>query len=321
MIYRRLQKLGGGTLFISLPRSWVNSQGLKKGDVIGIEETMTGSVILSPLYAEERRDASYSSIKVEFEDQQKLKRELAAAYLSGKEMIRLSVKGEDYRLRRMAKNVGQSFLGLQLVDEDAESIIFRFMLEEGGMTPEKIFRRMNVLAKSIYVDAIKARSTGDKELFRDVRSRDEEIDRLYFLGVRVLRQIASSSILSERLGVPTIKALDYRVAFHHLEYIGDIASRLSEVLESSALDERETSILMSLVENISMLQDEAQLYFLGSAKEPYNTFIDLSTKMQRDLKGMDGKDELKEAVRLLEEIVRLVVDIADLASTLYPYIR
>ncbi|MEM3802873.1 MAG: AbrB/MazE/SpoVT family DNA-binding domain-containing protein, partial [Conexivisphaerales archaeon] len=89
MIYRRLQRIGGGTLFISLPRSWVNGRGLKKGDIVEIEETPQGTILISPYQLSTNASQLFSSIKVEEEDRQRIEREVAAAYLSGKEIIRL----------------------------------------------------------------------------------------------------------------------------------------------------------------------------------------------------------------------------------------
>jgi|ADKI01.1.fsa_nt_gi Phosphate uptake regulator len=315
MIYRRLQRIGGGTLFISLPRSWVRNRGLKKGDLVEIEETANGSIIISPYQLSSDSVKLFASITVNEEDRQRVEREVAAAYLSGREIIKLLYGSNSYRIKKIAKEIGKSFLGLELVEEDDNSSTYRFMLEEGGMTPEKIFRRMNVIAKSMYIDSVKAALAKDRELKEDIINRDEEMDRLYFLGVRMLRQVASDSSLSAKYSLSAMKALDYRVAYQHLEYMGDVACKFSELVfpRSDALQ------IERVIQKISEVHDSALLHFFGSAKEPYSSFLHSVSAVQRDI-GMLSQTE-SQVILALNEFLRLIVDIADLAGTLYPYVR
>ncbi|MEM0118204.1 MAG: phosphate uptake regulator PhoU [Conexivisphaerales archaeon] len=321
MIYRRLQRIGGGTLFISLPRSWVNGRGLKKGDIVEIEETPQGTILISPYQLSTNASQLFSSIKVEEEDRQRIEREVAAAYLSGKEIIRLLFNPDDYRVRKMVKDIGRFFLGLELVEEDADSVTYRFMLEQGGITPEKIFRRMNVIARSMYLDSAKASLERNEELLEDIKKRDEEIDRLYFLGVRMLRQITSNSALSAKYGLSATKALDYRVAYQHLEYMGDIAYTFSDDLFGE--DRDFVQHVAQVIQKISALHDSAQLHFFGAARESYSSFLHAVSAVQDEIRNLARTDKTgkKETISCINEIIRLIVDIADLAGTLYPYVK
>jgi len=321
MIYRRLQRIGGGTLFISLPKSWVKSRGLKKGDLVEIEETAQGSILISPYHLSSDSGKLFASITVNEEDKQRIEREVAAAYLSGKEMVKLVYGSSSYRIRKMVKEIGKSFLGLELVEEDDSSLTYRFMLEEGGMTPEKIFRRMNIIIKSMYIDSVKAAASKDHELKEDIRNRDEEMDRLYFLGVRMLRQIASDSALSAKYALSAVKALDYRVAYQHLEYMGDIACKFSDLL--FPLDEDLVLKVDRVVQKISEVHDLALLHFFGSAKEPYSSFLHSISAVQSEVSMLSQIESAREGqmISALYEFIRLIVDIADLAGTLYPYVR
>ena len=47
--FRKLQVTGGSTIIVSLPKAWVKSHDLKKGDVVSLEELASGDLRLSPL--------------------------------------------------------------------------------------------------------------------------------------------------------------------------------------------------------------------------------------------------------------------------------
>jgi phosphate uptake regulator len=320
VIYRRLQKLGGGSLYVSLPKRWAVRQGLKKGDPVSMDESASGSLIISKEGGDGGGERTFSTVPVSVADPLYLKREIAAAYLSGRDIIRLTFLKEDYRVRRLIRELGKELLGLELAEEEERSITFRFMLEPTAMTPDRIFRRMNSLTSSMYLDGVTALCSGDSDLAEDVVKRDEEIDRLYFLGVRLLRQIAASSSLSAKLAVSPVQALDYRVAFHHLEYIGDSAGLLAGRAPSSP-GTHPCSQLREVAEGIAELQTVSQQYFMGTLREPYSSFLDSAGGLYRRLDAMAGRPELEGVVRTLRDIVRLVVDIADLGSTLYPYVK
>src|SRR5579885_1629994 len=264
MIYRKLQRIGGGTLFISLTKSWVRNRGLKKGDLVEMEESANGSIIISPYQLSSDSVKLFASITVNEEDRQRVEREVAAAYLSGKEIIKLVYGSSSYRIRKMAKEIGKSFLGLELVEEDDNSSTYRFMLEEGGMTPEKVFRRMNVIAKSMYIDSVKAATSKDYELKEDIRNRDEEMDRLHFSKNDVLK-------------------------------------------------------IERVIQRISDIHDSALLHFFGSAKEPYSSFLHSVSSVQHEISTLSQIES--QLILALNEFLRLIVDIADLAGTLYPYVR
>ena len=50
--YRKLQVTGGSTMIVSLPRDWVKSNQMKKGDIVYIEELNSGGLHISALQAE-----------------------------------------------------------------------------------------------------------------------------------------------------------------------------------------------------------------------------------------------------------------------------
>ncbi len=69
---------------------------------------------------------------------------------------------------------------------------------------------------------------GDVHLAKNVVARDNEVDRLYFLLVRILRTVIQNPRLSEKLGILPIDCLDYRLAASLVEAIADRSVQIAE---------------------------------------------------------------------------------------------
>ena len=76
-------------------------------------------------------------------------------------------------------------------------------------------------------DVVNALVDGDLHLAKSIIARDDEVNRLHFLLVRILRTIIQNPSLSEKLGVRPIECLDYRLVASLVEAIGDECVRVA----------------------------------------------------------------------------------------------
>ncbi len=49
ILFRKLQLTGGSTVTVSLPKEWIKTYNMNKGDIVNIEELASGDLRLSPL--------------------------------------------------------------------------------------------------------------------------------------------------------------------------------------------------------------------------------------------------------------------------------
>ena len=102
-MHRKLQKVGGATYTISLPKSWVEGHGLNRGAELVVKEEENGLVILPH---EARR-----SEKVVDSDSPIMFREILTAYLSGYDKIVVRSKGRigSRRKKEIKKTKSRSY--------------------------------------------------------------------------------------------------------------------------------------------------------------------------------------------------------------------
>jgi len=220
---RKVQRTPSGTFFVCLPKPWAEQQGLKRGAVIAVTETSDGRLLIDPAYS-----TVTSPRTITLKPSPHLSREIVGKYLLGFDIINVEAKERvSLEVREIVKNAVSRLIGLEIVEEDYSRITLQCLLEPSGFPPEKILRRSYTIAASMHRDAVKALVEGDVHLAKSIVVRDDEVNRLYFLLVRILRTIVQNPSLSEKLGVRPIECLDYRLVASMVEAIGDECVRMA----------------------------------------------------------------------------------------------
>jgi len=224
MDLRRMQRTSGGTFFVCLPKDWAERNGLDRGSVVAVSETADGQLTINPKYSVERVPQVAVIKPTSFLD-----REIVEKYLLGYDIIQVEAKERiSPNNREVVKQAASRLVGLEIVEEDYSKIVMQCLLEPSTFPPEKILRREYSIASGMHRDAVTALIEGDMHLAKNVVARDNEVNRLYFLSVRILRTVIQNPRLSEKLGVLPIDCLDYRLTASFVESIGDQSAQIGE---------------------------------------------------------------------------------------------
>jgi len=217
MDLRKVQKASSGTFFVCLPKGWAERSGINRGSVVSVSERVDGRLVIDAKYGTERAP-EVAVVK----PGPLLYREIMGKYLLGYDVIRVEGKERiSVEDRGRVKETVSRLVGLEIVEEDYMRIVMQCLLEPSSFPPEKILRREYSIAAGMHRDAVSALVDGDVHLARNVVARDDEVNRLYFLLVRILRTVIQNPGLSEKLGILPIDCLDYRLAASLVESIGD----------------------------------------------------------------------------------------------------
>ncbi|MHA1238620.1 MAG: PhoU domain-containing protein [Candidatus Odinarchaeia archaeon] len=245
MEIRKIQKTGGSTYLISLPKSWVERLGLKQGDHLAIIESRDGALILDPKY-EENEHVRETVINAGDE----IDIEITAKYLSGFDVIRIKSSTRiSPELRDLIKSTKDRLIGVEIVEESAQEIILNCLISPTIIPVRKTLKRIYLLANKMYEEAVNALCEGDVELARNVINRDEEVDRLYFLFVRLIRSAVQDPKLAEKIGISPLECLDYRIIAKNLELIADLAVLIAK----KAISLKDEKINEEIIETIREL--------------------------------------------------------------------
>jgi len=85
-----------------------------------------------------------------------------------------------------------------------------------------------MLSMPMQIDAVEAFVESNTELANGVVERDEEVDRWYFLLVRLVRAAIADTYLLEKIKVSSVDCLDFRLLASYIETFADYAVTVAE---------------------------------------------------------------------------------------------
>lgn len=285
---RKVLKIGNSSLFITLPKPWCERFGIKEGEHIEIFETSAGELLIAPPKVHEKEKPF--EVKITEKNKKYLEKVISYFYINGfnKLTIYFSNK-EDFEL---AKKIAESkFIGLILTSQSNGSAEFEFALDINKVNFIELVRRMDRITSSMssYIN--------NKDKLVDL---DLEVDKIYFLLIRMLRTGLTNSEVSKKLAFTPVKYLDFRLVLHFIETFGDEIVRLSGKIKQEDL------------EIIIKLKERSLSAFLGNSDVSPDE-IEQLTKKAEEIAKMYEPETRTSFIRMVE----MAKDIADLSETLY----
>lgn len=323
MEIRKIQVTGAGdTRIISLPKEWAERNHLDKGSNVIIKELSTGDLIIFPQNASPDPQKRVTQI-IESEH---VNRDILAAYLLGSDIITVvSKRGEALTQKSNIRDLSRQLIGLEILGETQESIELHFLIGEEKENPKKYVQRCFSIANQMQSDAITAFLKGDAALAREVIDRDTEVNRLYFLIVRMLKIMADDKREVSYLKGPA--CLDWRMVATYSEDLGDASVNFarnmkelpsmykmlsSETLKKiKSLSDSTTELLTQSLENFF----EQNVIGAEIIKKTIATrLLDEHSKIQEDISKLDKEVvwQLSSLLNLFKDLHETAIDIGDL---------
>ena len=216
-------------------------------------------------------------------------------------------------------------VGMEIVDEDAINISVQFLLDETSVNPQNILKRMSSIALGMFSDVVLSLESGDKTNLETISNRDAEINRQYFLLVRLIRSTIMDTRLAGIFNLENIDILDYRIAANTLEIAGDTVVELSKSLIKSNLTKMELKKLHGFAKDMEEIQTKSIDSFISNDRSLAINAIALQTsnseKISKIRSSLESKKQVPLAffdlVYMFEKILKSWSDITDLVKPSY----
>jgi len=319
---RRLQRIGSSIL-VSLPKEWVDANNLDKGNQVEIE---TGQGTISISANKEERPTKELVISYPLPKEENIVADITGAYLLGYDIIQINSKSfvpvED---REKIRNSMRRLVGMEIIEEDASHINMQFLLDATTLNPEKILKRMSSLSLSMYTDTSNGLITDDKSNLQTLSNRDVEVNRQYFLLVRLIRSTLVDKRLANAFNLENIDILDYRVAANLLENAGDSIVELSNLIYNSSLSKEHSKKIFDVVKDFNKLAEKSIDAFIKPDRLLAIEAISLHKKYEKKLSELrttfGNKKQIPiyflDLVYMFEKIAQYWADVADLVKPIY----
>lgn len=178
---RRLIRLGGSALVISLPSKWSKEQGLKPGQEVEVEPDGAQLRISTGPGAREERTVALRFSEEDWRGprpEKYVQRMLAAAYKQGADKIIIecdSKKILDYIEQRI-----EGFIGIEIIDQQRGKLVIRSLVEGLEMEFESVLSRAIIMTGHISAETVRAVKESDglaiDNLLRLERTHNKIID-------------------------------------------------------------------------------------------------------------------------------------------------
>ena len=219
----------------------------------------------------------------------------------------------------------RKLVGLEIIDEDATNISIQFLLDETSINPQNILKRMSSIALGMFNDVVLSIKNGDKTNLETIVNRDAEINRQYFLLVRLIRSTIMDTRLAGIFNLENIDILDYRIAANTLEIAGDTVVELSKSLIKSNLSKIELKKLYDFAKDIDEIQIKSIDSFISNNRMLAINAIKLqrsnSTKISKIRSSLESEKQISLAlfdiIYMFEKILQSWSDITDLVKPSY----
>ena len=290
---RRLQRIGSSIL-VSLPKEWIDANKLEKSSQVEIETMQNNLSITTQQSVKPTKEVE---IPYPLSKEDSVVANITGAYLLGYDLIRIKGKSTiSIKDRENIRASMRSLVAIEIIDEDAKTITAQFLLDESSVNPQKILKRMSSIAQGMFIDVLGMLQNSDQ--LASVADRDSEINRQYFLLVRLIRSAIVDKRLATTFNLGDMDILDYRLAANIIENAGDTIVGITETIAKSTafktIDKSHFKSLYEIAKDIEEIQTKSVDAFVSNDRILAITTIQLHKKLLKKIHNTRISKGLKE---------------------------
>jgi len=289
-------------------------------------EIETGQNSLSISINREQRPSKDIVISYPLPKDENIVADITGAYLLGYDIIKIQGKKPiPVEEREKIRSSMRRLVGMEIIDEDATNVDMQFLLDETALQPEKILKRISSLALGMYSDVVTGLISDDKSNLLTLSNRDVEVNRQYFLLVRLIRSSMIDVRLASTFSLENIDILDYRVAANILENAGDIIVELGNLIANSSLSHNDLKQLYEIVKDFEPIAKTSINAFTQNnralaiqAISQHNKYQERMSKFRTSLeKKKQIPIDYLDLIHMFERITKSWDDLVDLVKPIY----
>lgn len=248
MIFRSVLRLGENTFVISLPKQWVEENGINKGDQLNVR-AREGEISFSLF---EERNIGRAEIDLRNRSKSACWKVIFASYIKGYEEIVLKVKDEQAPLIEYISN---QLIGMTISSKKDDTMILRELSKGNEKELEGIFRRTYLLEKDVIRVRIEALHQRDFETLKKTQEVDWTINKFVLFCLRIVNK--STELDSN-------EKIFYYTALTKFEQLGDVFADFfvktgNDRIALTSEEERILKKIFSLIEELSVIIYKPQL--------------------------------------------------------------
>jgi phosphate uptake regulator len=235
-LLRRVQRTGGSSLAVTLPKSWTDSMNIKTGDALRFKDLGEGRLELSISAPTTAHPSEQKVLRIQASNSPKdlVSRLLVGAYITGQDKILITDNnGISPELRKEIDRTVIQILGMSIVQEERNSVEVQVFVDPTKhrlpSLLDRVFRMLR-LEIDICRQALQQKQTS---MLAQIETIENEIDKFSLLMIRQILLASDDFLIAKEVGVPSHHfQLGYRISSKIVEVIGDALYNIAGALGS-----------------------------------------------------------------------------------------
>lgn len=326
---RKLISFGKGSYIISMPKSWIEKNNLKKGDLIALNDEGVELILKAN---DEERKAESKEITIDAKDKaiEILKTEIVSSYLNGYDTINIMLETNSKEAAKL-KDVIRNLSGLEIMEQTSTRLVAKNLINVNEISINNIIRRMDIITRAMMQDA--ALCSRGQCTYDDIHGRDTDMNRLYYLGYRVIKNALKNPKVAKALGQDPWQLHSDTFILKKLERIADKQKRIARYLAGTDLDRETLNELDKIFTDIMESYNDVMKSYYNKDKElasrievsnkdraeSCNRFLEKYMLIHVKAKSKSANGDLVAVARIVENLKAASVEIRDLARNVLCY--
>ncbi|MBS3149818.1 phosphate uptake regulator PhoU [Candidatus Woesearchaeota archaeon] len=264
MEFRKIIKFGKSSYVVSLPSDWIKKNNIKKGDQIFFEESSNNALIFKINNTPNKIIKKKININSTNKSLIDIERLIISYYVKGYNTFAIIDNNMATRSKKI-KAILQNLIGLEILEQTQKRLEAKDLTDINAISIEGLIKRMDIIIRSMMEDSVNCLSYNKKEIenaIQSINDRDNDVNRLTFLGYRVLRFYFNYPHLINNKNLSNQKIFLNLTAIDNLEKIADTIKRRTRLYYKINKDQEYKKELTALLKELQNIYANAMKAYL-----------------------------------------------------------
>ena len=312
-----------------MPKSWIEKNSLKKGDLISVNDDGY-ELVLSASQQEKKPDAKEIDIDAKGKNIELLKGEIVSSYLNGYDTINILFENYNKEVPKM-KDIMRNLSGLEIMEQTSTRIVAKNLININEISIKNILRRMDIITRAMIEDAILCYR--NQCTYENIYNRDVDVNRLYFLSCRVIKNALKNPRIAKLLGLDMWELHSDTLIIVRLEKIADRQKRIARYICTASLDRITSAELDKIHTDISNSYNDVMKSYYNEDKQIAlnidvtnkdrtglcDKILEKYTNLHANSKSKATNSNLVIVAKIIENLKATAAEVRNIARTVLCY--
>jgi phosphate uptake regulator len=308
MDFRKIIAFGKSSFVISLPKSWLETHKLKRGDVVFLEQE-SDKLVLMPKEKEEQKEEKKAFINTDGKDAKMVRREIISAFLNYNDYLVIEGKNM-HRFSDDIKRIIHNLMAFEIIEQSGTRIVAKDFLKVGDIIIKDYFRRADIIVRSMIKDLIDEQFTS----YGNIAERKDSVNRVYLLILKLLKAVLSNISLMKKIDLKGEEIITYYRACIALQKTASFIQFIASNIADTSLKYRQ---------NLREMLKELNAYYINVMKAFYAQDIEKAYSFShiRDEAVEKISSSLsrgaKQEILLVEQVINAYFELHEILHRIY----